>query len=140
MIGILDLLTNRDKAQKMAETGKRVALRNFDERRIFKTVETEYARLIKAKDTSKSVGKHFNSGAKLVTERVRNLADGSSFHNTAEASLEPRAGLGEHGRRTRVRRRNYLRPAPFRRGLVLSFLSRYHFRRRQLGQRKGVGP
>ena len=43
---ILDLLTNRDKAQKMAETGKRVALRDFDERRVFKIVETEYARLI----------------------------------------------------------------------------------------------
>ncbi len=64
---ILDLLTNRDKAQKLAETGKRVALRNFDERRVFKTVETEYARLIKAKDTSNSVGKRFNSGAKLMT-------------------------------------------------------------------------
>ncbi len=64
---ILELLTNRDKAQKMAENGKRVALRNFDERRVFKTVETEYARLIKAKDTSNSVGKRFNSGAKLVT-------------------------------------------------------------------------
>ncbi len=64
---ILDLLTNRDKAQKMAENGKQVALRNFDERRVFKTVETEYGRLIKAKDTSKPVGKRFNSGAKLVT-------------------------------------------------------------------------
>ena len=64
---ILDLLTNRDKAQKMAENGKRVALRDFDERRVFKIVETEYARLIKAKDTSKPVGKRFNSGAKLVT-------------------------------------------------------------------------
>ena len=64
---ILDLLTNRDKAQKIAENGKRVALRDFDERRVFKTVETEYARLIKAKDTSKPGGKRFNSGAKLVT-------------------------------------------------------------------------
>ena len=64
---ILDLLTNRDKAQKMAENGKRVALRDFDERRVFKTVETEYARLIKAKNTSKPDGKGFNSGAKLVT-------------------------------------------------------------------------
>ena len=64
---ILDLLTNRDKAQKMAENGKRVALRDFDERRVFKIVETEYARLIKAKDTSKPVGKRFNNGAKLVS-------------------------------------------------------------------------
>jgi glycosyltransferase involved in cell wall biosynthesis len=43
---ILDLLTNRDKALKIAEIGEWVALRNFDERRVFKTVETEYARLI----------------------------------------------------------------------------------------------
>lgn len=43
---IIDLITNRRKAQKMGDSGRKIALRRFDERAVFTTVLSEYARLL----------------------------------------------------------------------------------------------
>lgn len=46
---IIELLTNREKAQRMGEEGRRLALECFDEQFVFEKVKTEYARLLQAK-------------------------------------------------------------------------------------------
>jgi glycosyltransferase involved in cell wall biosynthesis len=46
---ILDLLTNRAKAQRMGAEGRRMALERFDERLVFEKVKAEYARLLREK-------------------------------------------------------------------------------------------
>ena len=46
---ILRLLTDPDLARRMGEEGRRRALREFDERRVFEDVLAEYARLLEAK-------------------------------------------------------------------------------------------
>ncbi len=46
---ILDILANREKARRMAEAGRALALERFDERLVFATVKAEYARLLQEK-------------------------------------------------------------------------------------------
>lgn len=46
---IVELLTNREKAQRMGEEGRRIALERFDERLVFEKVKAEYARLLREK-------------------------------------------------------------------------------------------
>jgi glycosyltransferase involved in cell wall biosynthesis len=46
---IVELLTDREKAQRMGEEGRRVALERFDERLVFEKVKAEYARLLQEK-------------------------------------------------------------------------------------------
>jgi glycosyltransferase involved in cell wall biosynthesis len=46
---ILDLLADREKAQRMGEEGRRMALERFDERLVFEKVKAEYARLLREK-------------------------------------------------------------------------------------------
>jgi glycosyltransferase involved in cell wall biosynthesis len=46
---ILGLLTDREKAKRMGEEGRRMALERFDERRVFEKVKAEYARLLEQK-------------------------------------------------------------------------------------------
>jgi len=46
---ILELLRNPEKARRMGEAGRRIAMERFDERRIFEVVQAEYARLLRAK-------------------------------------------------------------------------------------------
>ena len=46
---IVELLTDREKAQRMGQEGRRIALERFDERLVFEKVETEYARLLQEK-------------------------------------------------------------------------------------------
>jgi glycosyltransferase involved in cell wall biosynthesis len=48
-VAILDLLTDRDKARRMGEAGRRLALERFDEELVFGRVKAEYARLLKEK-------------------------------------------------------------------------------------------
>ena len=46
---IIDLLTDREKARRMGEEGRRIALERFDERFVFEKVKAEYARLLREK-------------------------------------------------------------------------------------------
>lgn len=46
---IIELLTGREKARRMGEEGRRLALERFDERLVFDKVEAEYARLLREK-------------------------------------------------------------------------------------------
>jgi glycosyltransferase involved in cell wall biosynthesis len=46
---ILELARNPEKARRMGETGRRMAMERFDERRIFEVVKAEYARLLSEK-------------------------------------------------------------------------------------------
>ncbi len=46
---ITDLLTNREKARKMGEQGRRLAIERFDEREVFVKVRNEYMRLLREK-------------------------------------------------------------------------------------------
>lgn len=47
---IIELLTDREKAQRMGEEGRRMALERFDERLVFEKVKAEYARLLREKE------------------------------------------------------------------------------------------
>jgi glycosyltransferase involved in cell wall biosynthesis len=49
---IVELLTDKEKAQQMGRVGRRMALERFDERLVFEKVKTEYARLLKEKGIS----------------------------------------------------------------------------------------
>jgi len=46
---IIELLTDREKARRMGEEGRRMALERFDEQMVFEKVEAEYARLLREK-------------------------------------------------------------------------------------------
>ena len=46
---IIELLNDREKAQRMGEEGRRIALARFDERVVFEKVKAEYARLLRQK-------------------------------------------------------------------------------------------
>jgi len=46
---MIELLTDRDRAQRMGEEGRRVALERFDERPVFEKVKSEYSRLLRQK-------------------------------------------------------------------------------------------
>lgn len=46
---IIELLTDREKARRMGEEGRRMALERFDERQVFEKVKAEYARLLREK-------------------------------------------------------------------------------------------
>ncbi|MDY7079457.1 MAG: glycosyltransferase family 4 protein [Chloroflexota bacterium] len=46
---IVELLTDQEKARRMGEEGRRMALERFDEQLIFEKVKLEYARLLQAK-------------------------------------------------------------------------------------------
>ena len=46
---ILELLTDREKALKMGEEGRKIAEERFDERHVFEKVKSEYARLMREK-------------------------------------------------------------------------------------------
>jgi len=46
---IIEILSDREKAQRMGEEGRRIALERFDERLVFKRVKAEYARLLREK-------------------------------------------------------------------------------------------
>ena len=46
---ILDLLTDRQRAQEIGQAGRRLALERFDERLVFEKVKAEYARLLQEK-------------------------------------------------------------------------------------------
>jgi len=46
---IVELLTDREKARRMGEEGRRIALERFDERLVFEKVKAEYARLLREK-------------------------------------------------------------------------------------------
>jgi glycosyltransferase involved in cell wall biosynthesis len=46
---ITELLTDRDRARRMGEEGRRMALESFDERVVFEKVKAEYARLLREK-------------------------------------------------------------------------------------------
>lgn len=46
---IMDLLTDREKATRMGEAGRCLALAHFDEQKVFATIKDEYTRLIQAK-------------------------------------------------------------------------------------------
>jgi glycosyltransferase involved in cell wall biosynthesis len=46
---IIELLTDQEKAQRMGEEGRRIALERFDERLVFEKVKAEYARLLHEK-------------------------------------------------------------------------------------------
>jgi glycosyltransferase involved in cell wall biosynthesis len=43
----IELLTDQEKARRMGEEGRRMALERFDERLVFEQVEAEYARLLR---------------------------------------------------------------------------------------------
>ncbi len=45
---ILELLTDQDKAQRMGQAGRQMALERFDEQLVFARVKAEYARLLRA--------------------------------------------------------------------------------------------
>jgi glycosyltransferase involved in cell wall biosynthesis len=49
---IVELLIDKEKAQRMGKEGRRMALERFDERLVFEKVKTEYARLLKEKGIS----------------------------------------------------------------------------------------
>jgi glycosyltransferase involved in cell wall biosynthesis len=46
---MVELLTNRERARRMGEEGRRMALARFDERLVFEKVKAEYARLLREK-------------------------------------------------------------------------------------------
>lgn len=46
---LLDLLTNSERARRMGEEGRRMAVAQFDERRVFAAVLAEYSRLLRQK-------------------------------------------------------------------------------------------
>lgn len=46
---IIELLTDQEKARRMGEQGRRIALDRFDERLVFEKVKAEYARLLQEK-------------------------------------------------------------------------------------------
>ncbi len=46
---IVEILTNQEKAYRMGEEGRRMALERFDERLVFEKVKAEYARLLQEK-------------------------------------------------------------------------------------------
>ena len=46
---LLELLADGEKARRMGQEARRLALQRFDERRVFETVKAEYARLLVAK-------------------------------------------------------------------------------------------
>ncbi len=46
---ILEILSDPEKARRMGEEGRRIALERFDERRVFEKVKAEYARLLREK-------------------------------------------------------------------------------------------
>jgi glycosyltransferase involved in cell wall biosynthesis len=49
---LLDLLTDRSKAQQFGSEGRRMALEQFDERLVFQRVKAEYSRLLQEKGLS----------------------------------------------------------------------------------------
>ncbi len=46
---IIEMLGNRDRARRMGEEGRRIALERFDEQSVFEKVKAEYARLLNVK-------------------------------------------------------------------------------------------
>ncbi len=46
---IVEVLTDNEKARRMGEAGRRLALQRFDEQRVFQIVKAEYCRLLKQK-------------------------------------------------------------------------------------------
>jgi glycosyltransferase involved in cell wall biosynthesis len=46
---IVDILSNPEKARSMGEAGRAMALEQFDERKVFRKVKDEYARLLREK-------------------------------------------------------------------------------------------
>ena len=46
---IIELLTGKERARRMGEEGRRIALERFDERLVFEKVKAEYARLLQEK-------------------------------------------------------------------------------------------
>jgi glycosyltransferase involved in cell wall biosynthesis len=46
---IIELLTDREKALKMGEEGRKIAEEKFDERHVFEKVKSEYTRLMREK-------------------------------------------------------------------------------------------
>jgi glycosyltransferase involved in cell wall biosynthesis len=46
---IIELLTDRERARRMGEEGRRMVLERFDERLVFEKVKAEYARLLQEK-------------------------------------------------------------------------------------------
>jgi len=46
---IIELLTDREKARRMREEARRMALERFDEQVVFEKVKAEYARLLREK-------------------------------------------------------------------------------------------
>jgi len=46
---IIELLTDREKARRMGQEGRRMALERFDERLVFEKVKAEYVRLLREK-------------------------------------------------------------------------------------------
>ncbi len=46
---VVELLTDQEKARRMGEEGRRMALERFDERLVFEKVRAEYARLLREK-------------------------------------------------------------------------------------------
>jgi len=51
---IVELLVDRERAQRMGREGRRIALERFDERQVFARVQAQYARLLEAKGWSVS--------------------------------------------------------------------------------------
>lgn len=49
---IIELLTDPEKARRMGEEGRRIALERFDERMVFEKIKAEYARLLQEKGLS----------------------------------------------------------------------------------------
>jgi len=47
---IVELLTDHDRAQQMGQAGRRMAIANFDERRIFEKIQIAYAHLLSQKE------------------------------------------------------------------------------------------
>lgn len=46
---MLEILSDRQKAERMGQEGRRLALERFDERLVFERVQAEYARLLREK-------------------------------------------------------------------------------------------
>jgi len=49
---VVELLTDREKARRMGEEGRRIALERFDEQLVFEKIKSEYARLLTEKGLS----------------------------------------------------------------------------------------
>lgn len=58
---LLDLLGDRQKAQRMGDEGRRMASERFDEQRVFARVRAEYARLLSEKGLTAPTGQFLGS-------------------------------------------------------------------------------